>query len=81
LYFSEPRSNNKIDKEVANNDRVFMEWWNLTLHIPIKKNTIGSGFKQSKYIKPLLRRWEEKMEEKMYNGLPKNQPKQIEGSR
>jgi hypothetical protein len=26
LYFSEPRSNNKIDKEVANNDRVFMEW-------------------------------------------------------
>jgi len=29
----------------------------------------------------LLRRWEEKMEEKMYNGLPKNQPKQIEGSR
>lgn len=63
LYFSEPIPINKIDKEVANNDRVFMEWSNLTLHIPVKKNTIGTGLKQNKYIKPLLRRWEEKMED------------------
>ena len=70
LYFSEQKPNNNIDKEVANNDRIFMEWINLTLNIPVKQNTIGSGIKESKYIKPLLRGWEEKMEEKVNNGLP-----------
>lgn len=70
LYLNGQKPNINIDKEVANNDRVFMEWSNLTLNIPVKQNTIGSGIKQNKYIKPLLRGWEEKMEEKLNNGLP-----------
>ena len=69
---------NKINREVDSRDRVFLEWTNLTLNIPVTQNRLGTGFKSNRYIKPLLKGWNKKMEEQIDEGLPNGKPRRID---
>lgn len=64
-------------------DRVYMQWRDVQLHVPVKKRPFSETLKQNKFVQPLLHSQKDDSLDAQQEdqGLPKIELKPLEGSR